>query len=514
MNRVPGTVRALLAAALLARLCLASAQDLTRTESWSVGRATAECAGVGEVIATARGEDVHPPLYYLALYGLERAVGLHVFPLKAFHAATAVLAIALLWGWVREAAGSGPAFWAAFLAAASGYHLMLSVQMRMYMLNAVWITAAFWAAWRFWHGSGRVGRGTPAAFAVAILAALHTHYYALFAWGAVLAATAPESLRFSERRRDWWIAQGVVLAGWLPWAVWGLAHQLGEGRTATVSPEGAAWIGELASAPIRFFVMNVRAASPAAAAAAALFVAAGYAAAFLRLKPPCAEKSPTTAAGSWILFLVILAAVPLWLAASYSLWKRPIWGLHYAIVAFPAFCALAGTGIARLPRGAALAGGIVLLAAGGISLPAIAAQGNPAYRESVRIVLAEGGLSDAIIMNAMPHSGEGFLHFLRVHGGDRRGLALFSVHEDPTYDDVPWLTRWRAWDDPPRAAGEAAGRIRELLARHRHVWFLNFSHAQGAFAALERRIATDFSFRAFDAGTARLFLIEGDRAPE
>lgn len=494
---------AVFAAALAARLWLAAAQDLTRTESWSVGRATAACASAADVVRTARSEDVHPPLYYLGLWALEKGVGLHPFPLKAAHAVAAVVSIAVIWAWVREAAGAGSAFWAALLAATSGYHLMLSVQMRMYMLDLLWVALASWSAWRVWHGE-RAGRGILAVHAAALAAALHTHYYAAFAWAAILVATAPESLRPSPRRKGWWTAQGIVLALWLPWAVWGLGHQLAEGRTATVPAE--AWIAQIKDAPFQFFVMNVRATSWPAAAAAALAVAAGYAGALASLKP---GGRPTTARGSWILFLALLAAVPLWLAAAYSLWRRPIWGLHYASVSFPAVCALVGTGMGRLPRLAGLAAGSCLLAAGGMALPAVARQGNAAYRESARIFLAEGSPADAVLVNAMPHSGEGFLHFLRARGREKDIPKLYSVHEDPTYDGVEWLTRWRAWDDPSAAAAEAAEKIRALRGRYRRVWFMNFSHAQGAFAELERRIAAEFPCRTFDAGTGRFFLIEG-----
>lgn len=492
----------LLAAALLARLVLAAAQDLTRTESWSVGRATAACASVVDVARTARAVDVHPPLYYAALYGLERLVGFRVFLLKAFHAAAAVLVIALLWGWVREAAGSGAAFWSAFLAAASGYHLMLSVQMRMYMLNAVFVTAACWTAWRWWHGPGAPRRTTLAVHALALAAALHTHYYALFAWAAILTATASESLRRSSRRRAWWAAQAAVLAVWIPWAAWGLAHQLSQGRTATVSPAEEGWVAALAAAPLQFFVMNVRATSPATAAAAGLFVAAGYVCAL--------RRAPRAAAGSWVPFLAILAAVPLWLAAAYSLWRRPIWGLHYAVVAFPAFCALAGTGVSRLPRAATLAGGLCYLAAGAIALPAVAAQGNPDYRRAAALLRAQGGPDDAIVVNAMTHSGEGLVFFLRAGGFPIDRLAFYAVHEDPTYDGLPWLTRWRAWDDPEAAAAEAASRLAALRARHPRVWFMNFSHADGAYAALEREIARRWpQRREVDLSRARLVILEG-----
>lgn len=497
-------VWALLVLALAARLWLAAAQDLTRTETWSVGRATSACPSAAAVVGTARSEDVHPPLYYLGLWALEKGIGLHVFPLKASHALVAVLSIAVIWAWVREAAGSGSAFWSAILAAASGYHLMLSVQMRMYMLDLLWAAVAGWTAWRYWH-LGRTGPGTLALHAAALVAALHTHYYAAFAWAAILAATAPESLRFSSRRKPWWTAHAAVLAAWLPWAVWGLGHQLAEGRTATV-PEHGGWIASLRDAPLQFFVMNVRFSSPGLAAAAALSVAAGYAgtlAVSRRRGPPA-----TTAGGSWMLFLALLAVVPMWLAAAYSLWRRPIWGIHYASVCFPAVCALVGTGLARLPRPAALLSGICVVAAGIAALPAIAAQGSPAYRASARLFLAEGRAEDAVVVNAMPHSGEGFLHFLRAGGGEGRFPAIFSVHEDPTYDDVPWLTRWDAWRDPAAAAGEAVEKIRAMRRRHRRVWFMNFSHAQGAFAELERRIAAEFPCRILDSGSARFFILE------
>ncbi len=500
----------LLAAALVARVWLSAAQDLTRTEAYSVGRATAECASAVDVISVAREKDIHPPLYYLWLWGLTQVVGPNLFFLKAVQAGMAVLTILVLWAWVREAAGAGPAFWAALLAAASGYHLERSIEMRMYSLNALWTALAQWMAWRYWHTDGAPFRRLLSFYVMAAVAALHTHYYALFAWAAVLAATFPESLRNSARRQGWWIAQGAILAAWLPWAVWGLGHQLAEGRTATLAGGEAAWITALQETPLRYFVANVREQSLVAAVAAALFVAAGYLLAFSEIFKKQEKMGTRFSAGGtpWISFLLVLVIVPLGLSTAYSFLYRPIYAIHYAVVAFPSTCALVGTGISRLWRPAAIAGAVLYLVAGVIALRPIAARGNSAFWAAAEIFLREGSPRDAVVVNAVLHSGEGFLFHLRRAGLGRGDLNFFSVHEDPTYNEVPWLTRWRAWDDPPSAAAEASGKIMALLARHRRVWFMNFSHTQGAFPALEERLEADFHPCRFDAGTARLFLIE------
>lgn len=492
--------------AIALRIWLATGQEMTRQDAGTLGRAIVDYRSASDVLELARQVDVHPPAYYFGLCGAVRVAGLDVARMKLIHVGIGMLSLILIYAWVRCAAGARAALWAAFLTAASGYHLLWSVNMRMYMLNAALLTTAAMFAWRYW--TSRPTWTSLVGYALSVAAALHTHYYALFGWLALLAWTARRSVRRSPERRGWWCAQAGIALAFLPWFLFGFMHQYGAGRTATVDGGIATLWREIAFAPFRFFFFGLRQQSPWLAALLSAAIGGLYLAGIrdsARGKP--LKEGAPAGAPSPILHFSCLAVVPIAVAAAYSMVRSPIFGLHYLNVSYPAACALAACGLARIPRLAAVGFACLYLAANGLTLGPMRALGNEGYRRSFDLFQREGSLEDAVVFNCFTHSGEGFLFYAKAGNYPFGRLAFFSLIEDSNYPDVRFLTRWHDWGSPDRAAVGAGDRMSELLATHRRVWFINMSHAAGAFPEFEELLIRRFHPRIEDLGETRVFLM-------
>lgn len=172
MWRLP-TNRGLLT--LLAILCVATvlrgwnlpAQSFNVDEVYEV---TAARETVSDLIYAV---DSMPPLFPLVLKGWLAVVGTDAAA-RWLSVLFGVLSIVCLWGAVREAAGERAALVSAAVAAVSPFHIYYSQLVRAYML---YMLLAALAAWMLIRALQDNRLRDWAAFALAAIAGMYTHYY-------------------------------------------------------------------------------------------------------------------------------------------------------------------------------------------------------------------------------------------------------------------------------------------------------------------------------------------------
>lgn len=170
--------------------------------------------------------DIQPPLYYYLLSGWTRIAGYSEWALRFPSAAFGVLTVALLWSAgrriFRQRDSVLPAALVALLAAASPLHLYYGQEARMYTQLVFFGTAAGYALWRAIEGRRWQWW---AAFVLTALAALYTHYFALFllvAYGlcAILALATGRTPGAGKLATRWLSLAGafaLIAIGYLPW---------------------------------------------------------------------------------------------------------------------------------------------------------------------------------------------------------------------------------------------------------------------------------------------------------
>ena len=183
-----------------------------------------------EIIRHTAG-DIHPPGYYLMLYGWRAAVrptlndGLE-YLLGWSSVAWGMLVVALLYPLGRRLLDRRSALIAVWLAAINPFHLWYSQEVRMYTMGAALGLAGLWMALKWLDSPSRRWRYL---LAYALLAAigLYTLYYfalLLIAINGIVFALLLTGFRQSSSDSDsghplfaWMIAQVAVLLLYLPW---------------------------------------------------------------------------------------------------------------------------------------------------------------------------------------------------------------------------------------------------------------------------------------------------------
>ncbi len=222
----------------LALLLLAFAVRIYRLDAqslWYDEAVSAQVAAKGLPELTRwTANDIQPPLYYYVLSGWTRLAGRGEWVLRFPSAFFGVLGVAAVWALVRRIFGRGPtgalaAALAALLAALSPLYVYYGQEARMYTQLVFFSTLAGYALWR----SLETNRARWwLAFVLAALAALYTHYSALFllvAYGlcalvVLLTRARPDRFgpptQLAQPVRSWLTALAafaLVGLGYLPW---------------------------------------------------------------------------------------------------------------------------------------------------------------------------------------------------------------------------------------------------------------------------------------------------------
>jgi mannosyltransferase len=346
---VAGNARLLGALAMGALVALSV---LLRTRDFGVGFWIDEGLSVGIAdrpladIPAALRLDGSPPLYYALLHGWIALAGRSEEATHALSLLFAVLAVPATWWAVRGLFGSTAAWMGALLAATNPFITQYAQETRMYalvVLLGVLACGAFARGYALsgtdWAETARRRRRWAAAFALALVAMLYTHNYALFfgagcgaVWLALLAA-APRGAH-----RELLITGAIGFAGalalyapWLPTFVFQLQHtgapwSLAPGWSDLLGVPGrllgtVAQLGLLLAAGNGFMVLIARHGAPA------------------RLGPK--GRVMVTLLGIFV--ATVLAA---WLASQVS----PAWASRYLAVALPALLLPVAAGLAHAGR--------------------------------------------------------------------------------------------------------------------------------------------------------------------
>ncbi|MGQ9599813.1 MAG: glycosyltransferase family 39 protein [Anaerolineae bacterium] len=186
-------------------------------EAYSVRLAS---LGIVDIVrGTAAGQ--HPPLYYLLLHLWMQAAGQSLFAVRLASALVGWLTVPLLY-LIGRRFGPQAGLLAAGLLAISPAHIWYSQIARMYALLVLLGTVSTWLAWRWWTDGEARSRKRLLLYAGITLAALYTHYFALFL--IALHNLAGLGLALFQNRPRWrrlagqWLAiQALIVIGFLPW---------------------------------------------------------------------------------------------------------------------------------------------------------------------------------------------------------------------------------------------------------------------------------------------------------
>ena len=213
---------------LLVLILLAFALRLYEIDAqsfWYDEGVTAQVAQLGvRELASWTADDIQPPLYYLLVGGWLRVNPFGEGILRWPSAAFGTLLIPLLWALGRrlwsDKAGLLAGLLAALVGATSPLMVYYSQEARMYALLVMLVTLAALLVVRLLdRGTGKCW-GLLLAYMLVGLAAMYTHYFAIFAllalaayWGHVWWRTGREPRRLGEFAA----ANGIILLGYLPW---------------------------------------------------------------------------------------------------------------------------------------------------------------------------------------------------------------------------------------------------------------------------------------------------------
>ncbi len=312
--------------AAIPRLYGLSRQSLWFDEAYSVSKASDLKAVWFDQL------DPTPPGYFTLLHFWMDAAGRSEYSLRFLSAVFGILLVVLIYSCGMSLLGEKTAIFASVICAVSPYHIYYSQEVRPYALFALLTLAALYSLYRAMKGY----RPAWAAFAAFTVASAYTHNYGFFAFVAGLAYIFAVGVKKELRRPTalslafivlallhrcllLWFNRGEDLNAWIPLPGWKdllLTFQYFTARSWRLPQGPALSLASLAFLPV-FILLVVMAA---------------------------AEKRKEN------LLLTLYFAVPLALAFLAS-FKSPMYVAgRYDIVAFPAFCLLAGRGLALLRR--------------------------------------------------------------------------------------------------------------------------------------------------------------------
>jgi mannosyltransferase len=134
--------------------------------------------------------DVHPPLYFLMLKGWIALSGDSLLTLRFFNIAAEILTGAFLWALLRRSRQASYLALTLWLIAPLLLYSLYTI--RMYTLMALWVTAGTWILARFIKHPTLI---SGIALGIICGAALMTHLYGVFLWGAAVLVIVVQIVR-------------------------------------------------------------------------------------------------------------------------------------------------------------------------------------------------------------------------------------------------------------------------------------------------------------------------------
>lgn len=190
--------------------------DLTHTslwadEGWTI-TATSEDSPV-EVIRAWVADDVHPPLFFMGLWGWRQFTGDTIFEMRYYSVLLTLIGTAIMFR-LGQAMFSTPAgILAALIYPLHDLVIVLTQEVRHYPQQLMLTALAMWLYWRFWE---RPTRESGIAFVLAGAALIYSHY-----WGGFVLLTLALHALITRRHnfRPYLLANlaiAALYAAWLP----------------------------------------------------------------------------------------------------------------------------------------------------------------------------------------------------------------------------------------------------------------------------------------------------------
>ncbi len=426
------------AAGAVLRLALLARQPLGYDEDFTAAVVTRP---LGDMLA-AVSRDSGPPLFY-ALEWFVAHVSAETWALRLVPALAGIALIPLLAALARRVAGDAAGLWAAALAAFLPATLLVSLNARMYSLAGTLVVAALLLGCRALETPGwRRGAGRWLAYWLVASAAVWTDYFAVAALlGVLLALTwLRPPIRGLVAAT---VATGAAVAGLAAWFLVA-GEQFGHaGRGFWVPPMSPGSIaGTLAQlfagppidqgVPGRELLIALQAIS-IVAGLAALVAAVLWARTAGR---PAIRRA---------MFMLIACAGVLLLAAA-SVWQ-PLFEARYAGIMWLPLFALAGVGLAALPRRLAA---LALIA---VAVPSLALGGAVTHPQTDALTAEiEAGITSSDFVAADPN------HYLALLA--RGSPLLASRLHLVAAESPPWYFGTAAYPEGavvPTIPGDVAG---------------------------------------------------------
>jgi mannosyltransferase len=438
----------------------------------------------------------HPPLHALMLGAWMRVAGRSEFAVRFVSLWWSVLAVALTWQLGRELLTDAIGAVGAGLMAASALAVWYAQETRGYSLLLALTLISAWAFARFCHSeSGSSERGAShshgketlrfaqgdrwagVTLVVSSVAALYTHYYAVFtllalnlAFLAVLACKMQEArsmklgthgandtclasriLRLASR---FWFSQLVIVAGFAPW----LPSAIRQVTTnVTYFPGRVGWQTVVGDTLRAFATGDV---APTAVAAWAVGTVGVLAVVGMFVEQPGTTRLNRVTA-------VLLVAAPV-VAMTAIAWNKPKFAPRYLIEALPAFCLLVGAGLTAMLRESALSArqfivGFVALVLIVVLLVASALSLRATYFDPARQRPDVRGVAAYIAANEQP--------------GDV--IVLLSGHQLPVFEYYyrgknPFISMPNSIMPPAQSPLDyrAARQLNDIAYRHDRLWLV------------------------------------------
>ncbi len=154
------------------------------------------------------------PGYFIAVKGWGYALGWQALPMRLFSLFAGLLAVAVTYRVGKLLFSAEVGFYAAFTLGVSAFTVHYLHDMRTYTLNALLTALMLWAYWQI--NTRQRGWGWYALLTLSVAGMLYTHYFNVFAVGAL----GLYHLIFRFRQRQFWPVMACFAVGallFLPW---------------------------------------------------------------------------------------------------------------------------------------------------------------------------------------------------------------------------------------------------------------------------------------------------------
>jgi hypothetical protein len=385
------------------------------------------------VVAAARG-DVHPPGYYVLLWGWVRLFGNGETAVRTLSAVIGLALVGLVYLAALSWFGARAAWLAAFCAAVSPFQVAYSQEVRMYILVAFCGMAAAYSWGRYIAMETSASKSRwfwGAAYVLATAGGLWTHYSFPIVLVALNVAWLVWWLWAGRPQKRWraalaWLGMhGLVLVLYAPWLSVAVERILGYGPISAPKPVSFIVVQALKLLSVGETVPGDGLTRWLTLAMVGLALLGLWGALDLTARKRSGEARRKGAYRVVVaLALSLLVLAPIVMMSVLTLGGRPAYRPKFFLVASPAFCILVGLGIARLEgrpsERRTLANQLWLLL--GMGLVAFAGArslrnyySNPAYartdyRGIAQAIRRENRAGDAILLNA-PNQWEVFTYY-------------------------------------------------------------------------------------------------------